>query len=262
MKRKFGLGTIFLLLLIAAVIIVAANRDAGEPATGGNGISFLDLPRNEYDRELFAEEDGFIRYEDSLVGIDVSAHQGEIDWEKVKADGVDFAIIRAAYRGYTGGSLSMDPWFKENLKGAKDAGLQVGIYFFSQAVSVEEAEEEAKFLLECLDGEKLDLPVYYDWETVQAEARTDGVTGEEATDFALKFCSIVEKAGYEAGVYFNESMGYMFFRLSDVRQYEFWLAQYQSVPDFYYDFTTWQYSAGGEVDGIGTPVDLNVRFVK
>lgn len=260
MRRTIPWGGLLLALIIVLIFAYAATQVSRKPNT--EPAVSNQLPKNEYDRDLFWEENGYIHYENSLVGIDVSSHQEEIDWKKVKADGVDFAIIRAAYRGYTNGGLSMDPWFRENLQGAKKAGLQVGVYLFSQATTMQEAEEEAAFLLECLDGQALDFPVYYDWETVEADARTDHVTGEEVTAFALQFCKTVEAAGYKAGVYFNESMGYTFLRLAQLQQYEFWLAQYQKNPDFYYDFTTWQYTADGKVSGISTPVDLNVRFVK
>lgn len=261
MKRFILWSGTVLVLLLAGVLFTACTAPKG-PAAKPEQSPFEVLQKNEYDSSLFYEEGGFIRYEDAMVGIDVSAHQDEIDWGKVKADGVDFAIIRAAYRGYTNGGISMDPYFLQNLQGAKDAGLLVGAYLFSQAVSEEEAREEAEFLLECLDGAELDLPVYYDWEPVEAEARTDGVSGTEVTAFAREFCSVVEEAGYEAGVYFNESMGYMFLYLPELQQYEFWLAQYLDAPDFYYNFTTWQYTASGEVDGIEAPVDLNLRFVR
>lgn len=248
----------FLLLLFTVVLLAACNKTIEDSVLSPLAV----LPKNEYDADAFYEEDGFLRYKDALVGIDVSAHQKEIDWERVKEDGVDFAILRVGYRGYTNGGISMDPYFLQNLDGAKTAGLQVGAYFFSQAVSEEEARQEAEFLLECLDGAELDLPVYYDWESIEAEARTDGVSGTQVTAFAREFCTLVEQAGYKAGVYFNASMGYLFLHLPELQDYEFWLAQYQAVPDFYYDFTVLQYTAEGNVDGIDTPVDLNLRFAK
>ena len=249
-------------VLLVMIFALSACTRPVPPVEHENISLFGDLPLNTYASERFYEKDGFTRYEDALIGVDVSAHQEEIDWEKVKDSGVEFAILRAAYRGYTNGGLSMDPYFLQNLKNAKAAGLQVGAYLFSQAISEEEALEEAAFLLECLGGVSLDLPVYYDWEPIEADARTDDVSGAEVTVFAKAFCAAMEEAGYDAGVYFNESMGYMFLQLSELKDYEFWLAQYKSDPDFYYDFTMWQYSADGEVDGIDAPVDLNLRFVK
>ena len=255
MKRLFALFLIFVLVLSGCGGKTPQTLDE-------NHALFSDLPVNTYDSAKFYADGEFLRYENALVGIDVSAHQGEIDWETVRADGVDFAIIRAAYRGYTNGGVSMDPYFLQNLNGAKNAGLQVGVYFFSQATSKEEAQEEADFLLQCLDGAALDFPVYYDWEPIEAEARTDDVSGADVTVFAKAFCDSVKSAGYDTGVYFNESMGYLFLHLSELGDYEFWLAQYKNAPDFYYDFTIWQYSSDGEVAGIKTPVDLNLRFAK
>src|SRR5699024_10816934 len=130
--------------------------------------------------------------------IDVSSHQGEIDWQKVATSGVEFVFIRLGYRGYgSEGTLNLDPYFKQNLAGAKAAGLKVGIYFFSQAISVEEAREEAQFVLSYLAGTQLDYPVVYDWEPISgASARTDGLDSVTLTDCAITFCETVAQAGY------------------------------------------------------------------
>ncbi len=262
MKRTITWGMLLLAMLIASVAAMVSENKTEKTHVTPELPAFGDLPRNTYDSDLFYTENGFIRYGDALVGIDVSAHQGDIDWQSVKNAGVDFAIIRVGYRGYTSGGISMDPKFSQNLQGAKEEGLSVGAYFFSQATTEMEAAEEAAFALECLDDAKLDLPVYYDWEPVETEARTDDVTGAQVTKFAQAFCNVITDAGYEAGVYFNESMGYGFLDLSELADYDFWLAQYLDAPDFYYDFAMWQYSSSGEVPGIEHPVDLNLRFIK
>lgn len=258
-----------LILILAATMLCtmlfACRKQPAVLHTTPSAIpNWSEVPKNEYDAALFrTEENGFIRYgEGSLVGVDVSAHQKEIDWEKVRQAGVDFAVLRAAYRGYTGGGLNMDPYFQKNFKAAKAAGLQVGVYLFSQAISVEEAVEEAEFLLEILDGEMLSLPVYFDWEYVEAESRTQNMGSSEVTAFAQAFCSKIEEAGYEAGVYFNQSLGYLVLNLSRLTDYAFWLAEYQSVPNFNFDFGLWQYTSSGTVPGIEGDVDLNVLFPK
>ena len=227
--------------------------------------AFPGIPRNELDDELFSEERGYLRYDGdrSLVGVDVSAHQGEIDWKAVRESGVEFAIIRAAYRGYTEGGLHVDPMFYQNLDGARGAGLLVGAYVFSQAISAEEAAEEAQFVIDCLAGEKLELPVYFDWEYVSAKkSRTQYVGSSVVTAAAETFCAAVEEAGYRAGVYFNKSLGYTVLNLNKVKDYEFWLASYQPKLDFYFAVDMWQHTDSGKVPGISTVVDLNILLPK
>ena len=254
----------------AAVIIAFATRrptpapPAPEsPAQPAETVLFPDVPRNTYDKNQFRYENGYLTYlNGSVLGVDVSSHQEQINWQKVKNAGVDFAIIRAAYRGYTGGGLNVDPWFRANLEGAAAAGLRIGVYVFSQAVSVEEAREEAQLVLECLDGAPLDLPVFFDWEYVEEQSRTALITGPEITEFAMAFCSEIENAGYRAGVYFNVSLGYTALDLSKIKEYDFWLAQYQDAPDFLLDFGYLQYTDSGAVPGIHGNVDLNLMFLK
>ena len=195
-------------------------------------------------------------------GIDVSAYQGTIDWERVKADGIDFVFLRLGYRGYAEeGTLNEDEKFEENLKGAKDAGLKVGVYFFSQATTQEEAKEEAAFVKKLLGKTKLDLPVIYDPERISAEeARTDEITGKDFTAFALAFCGKIEKAGYKVGIYSNMYWEAFEFDLAQLEKYPIWYADYEDTPQTPYRFTFWQYSEEGTVDGIDGPVDLAVSY--
>lgn len=225
------------------------------------------LPRNHYLFDGFIQEDGRIRYEDdtyiSKAGIDVSYYQGNINWEKVAATDIAYAIIQLGYRSYEDGSVFEDRNFRTYLDGARAAGLEVGVYFFSQALSEEEAVEEAEFVLDTLAGTELDYPVFFDWEPISfAEARTDGVTGDVITACAKAFCETIEQGGYEAGVYFNQVDIYEVIDYSAVEEYEIWLAQYHDRPEMIYDFTYWQYTDSGKVDGIDIIVDLNIHFVK
>ena len=205
------------------------------------------MPLNSYDREAFSvDEKGRVTYEkdsrQARTGIDVSTHQKDIDWQAVAADGIDFAILRLGRRGYTEGGLFLDEAFEQNLHGALDAGLEVGVYFFSQAVTPEEAEEEADYILEVLDGQALSFPVAFDWETISGdEARTDGLTGTVMTRCAAAFCKRIEAAGYRPAVYFNRTQGYLHYDLRELVEYGLWLAEYDTVPDFYYHFYLWQY---------------------
>ena len=227
-----------------------------------------DVPVNSYDADAFYQEDGRIYYESDTVetrtGIDVSVYQGDIDWEAVKNDGIDFAIIRLGFRGYgESGSMNLDRNFTANLEGAIAAGLDVGVYFFSQAITVKEAAEEAEFVLEYLDGYDLTYPVVFDWEVIGTEsARTYGLDTETLCACANTFCSMVEEAGYEAMIYLTSYAGYIKYDLSQVMEYDFWFAQYSDTPDFYYDFQMWQYSSTGSVDGISGDVDLNLQLIQ
>ena len=220
---------------------------------------------NPYDREAFVVENGFLTYTGdaaSSVGIDVSAHQGLIDWDRVAAAGVDFAMIRAGYRGYTQGGIYQDPYFTYNITHALRAGLDVGIYFYSQATAPEEAREEALQTLAWVEGYDITYPVVFDWERVSGEnSRTDQVSGQTITACAQVFCSLVEEAGYTAMTYGSPSKVGDDLDLSQLSQYGFWLAHYTigwRPTGFTYHFDMWQYSSSGAVDGIDGRVDLNL----
>lgn len=228
----------------------------------------FDIPDNRLDPKGFAaEEDGFIRYKEASLGIDVSEFQGEIDWYAVKAAGVDFAIIRCGYRGMTQGLLTQDKYFEQNLTEAKNAGLKRGVYFFSQAVTAGEAEAEADYIIEQLDGEKLEYPVVFDWEDpVPSEElpedtlRALNCSGETVTECARAFCERIKKAGYIPCVYFNKHQAYNFYNLERLKDYDFWYADYNPVPALCYEFRTWQYSDQGKLPGIEVTVDLDLCF--
>lgn len=199
----------------------------------------------------------------ALTGIDVSSHQGEIDWAAVAGDGIEFAMLRVGSRGYSQGALNADKLFEQNYTGAVENGLQAGAYFFSQAVSVEEAEEEAQFVLELLNGRALDLPVVFDWEQItEDEARTDGVDSETVTACALAFCQCIEEAGYRSAFYFNATLGYLQYDFAQLSQLDAWYAQYNGDwPEFAYAFDLWQYSNTGSVAGIAGNTDLDLYFL-
>lgn len=224
------------------------------------------MPLNPYDKDAFSiDEKGRVTYEKNgrraRAGIDVSTHQKDIDWQAVAEDGVDFAILRLGHRGYTEGGLFLDQTFEQNLRGALDAGLDVGVYFFSQAVTPEEAEEEADYILNVLDGQELAFPIAFDWESIPGdEARTDRLDGAMVTRCAAAFCKRIEDAGYRPAVYFNQTQGYLHYDLRELTDYELWLAEYDTIPDFYYHFDLWQYSHTGRVDGIRGDVDLDLAF--
>ncbi|MGI5970748.1 MAG: glycoside hydrolase family 25 protein [Oscillospiraceae bacterium] len=227
-------GTLFVLL--AAIIAVLSF-----------GPGRAELPPPQFSRAL----------PEGTQGIDVCSYQGEIDWEVVANSGIGFALLRIGYRGYSEGGLYIDEYFEKNFDGAVAAGLDVGVYFFSQALSDEEAKEEADFVLGILAGRPLGLPVCFDWE-VAAEGRTGGA-GNNLTSRADAFCKKIAQSGYTPCVYFNLRQlmsSYDFGRLSYCER---WMAAYDFNPDIS-QLNMLQYSESGSVPGIDTPVDLNLRF--
>lgn len=226
---------------------------------------YEDLPLNMLAAEDFYAGDGLVHYTGgeytALRGIDVSEHQLEIDWQAVAQSGVNFAMIRAGYRGFSEGGLFEDAYFRQNIEGAISNGIEAGIYFFSQATTVEEAKEEAEFLLELLKDYEISFPVAFDWENIGTEpARTDNVGSGVLTDCAVAFCEKVKAAGYDAAVYLYRYTGYYLYELPKLGDYILWVGAIGDYPDFYYRHDIWQYSVTGTVDGIETEVDLNLAF--
>ncbi len=197
-------------------------------------------------------------------GVDVSSWQRQIDWKKVAADGITFAFIRVGYRGYVTGEICEDSWFETNIKGALAAGLKVGVYFFSQAISAKEAVEEAEFVLSKIRNYRVTLPVVFDWENISGSAaRTDNLSKSVLNDCAAAFCSRIKQAKYEPCVYFGANKGLLSYDLSRLKDYTFWFARYESdTPRFYYGFSFWQYSSTGKVSGINGYADRDLCFVK
>ena len=155
-----------------------------------------------------------------------------------------------------------DTYFEQNLEGAIDAGLDVGVYFFSQAIDEQEAREEARFVLDKISGYLLAFPVFFDWEKIGSEARSDTMDLASLTIVTDTFCTEIRNAGYQAGLYFNQQLGYEELHLPSLQTYTFWLAEYNDTPSFAYHFDLWQYSASGTVDGIEGDVDLNLAFFR
>lgn len=219
-----------------------------------------------YDTSLFRSEDGRVYYDDERFsvryGIDVSEYQGKIDWARVAADGVDFAMIRAGYRGYSLGKLTEDSCFRYNIENALANGLDVGIYFFSQAVSVEEALEEFDFMMELIDGYEIRFPIVFDWEPISIKgARTYTYDIKVVDACVAAFCDAVAQAGYTPMTYFNPAMAYLKHDMTLLDGYAAWLANYADIPNYIYDYQMWQYSSSGSVDGINARVDLDIAFV-
>lgn len=219
------------------------------------------------DAHIVTQENGIRSYAPggetaSLLGVDVSSYQGEINWKKVKDAGVDYAMIRMGYRGYGTGSIRLDDRYEANISGAAAADIPVGVYFYSQAVTVEEAEEEAAFVLKKLANYDLAYPVVFDMEEVDDDdARTNALTQKERTDITIAFCEKIKAAGHTPMVYGNIRWMIMHLDLARLEAYDKWFAQYFKQPFFPYAFSMWQYTSSGSIDGIPGPVDLNIGLV-
>ncbi len=217
--------------------------------------------RNPYDRNDFQyNRHNYLLLQnlDSSPGVDVSAFQGDINWKRVAASGIEFAIIRLGYRGYESGKLVEDEYAKANLTGAKDAGLKIGAYFFSQALDIQEAQEEIDFMLAILGEQYLDMPIILDWEIPTADARSANMDARTLTDIQLYFCQKMEELGYQPMIYFNWHQSENLYYLHELEGAPFWLALYQDRMTYPWKVEMWQYSDRGRVPGIQGNVDLNV----
>ena len=196
----------------------------------------------------------------SHKGIDVSSHQGKIDWEAVAQDGVEFAFIRVGFRGYGTGKLVEDEMFEKNIEGAAAAGIKVGAYLFSQAVTSEELLEEADMVLRKLAPYRLDCPVVFDVEKVSGTARMNELSVEERTELTKLFCETVAAAGYKPMIYHNTEGGALMLDLTQLEEYDKWYACYSDQMFYPYEYKVWQYTDKGSVQGIETAVDMNISF--
>lgn len=281
-KQKIVLCSIilFLVAFISAVIIiinvlVSASRPVNVIREIESEVEEVDeyntnAPFHTYDFKNIVDKYGFKYYYDnsglqkSKLGIDVSYAQKEIDWQKVKSAGIDFAIIRLGYRGYETGNLHTDEFFEVNVSNAINAGIEVGVYFFSQAVSVSEAREEAEYVLTRIKDKNITYPVVFDWEVItEAPARTDSITSDVLSECALEFCSVIESAGFKPMIYASLNLlrsRYDKYNIDMISKYDLWLAEYKDHPDYPYDFKMWQYTNEGKIDGIDFATDLNMYF--
>ena len=227
-----------------------------------------DVPKHDYDLSKFIHDGSKLSYADDRysyrLGIDVSHHQGNIYFSKVKAAGYDFVFLRIGYRGYgEAGTINADKKFSEYYQQAKAAGLDVGVYFFAQAINEQEAEEEADFVIKTLKGYSLDLPVVYDPESILDDvARTDNVSGEQFTKNTIAFCQKISDAGYEPMVYSNMLWEAFEFDMRQISNYPIWYADYEALPQTPYAFSYWQYSNEGTVDGVAGAVDMDIELKK
>lgn len=225
------------------------------------------LKKNSFVQKNFIRDDkGFLTYQEkntiiSYKGIDVSRYQGNINWKEVKEDEIDYAMIRLGYRGYGTGQIVEDECAKANLAGANEAGIKAGVYFFSQAVTKEEAVEEAEYVLDMIKKYKIDYPVVFDTEEISGDtSRTETLTAKERTDIAIAFCERIKDAGYTPMIYANIKWFTTALELERLEAYDKWFAYYDDVLYFPYHICMWQYADSGKVAGIAGNVDINISF--
>lgn len=237
-------------------------------ASGGQ-YHFVPINRELRQSQLVQEnvnvlENGEIQYMSgeqiiSHKGIDVSKHQGDIDWEQVAQDGVEFAFVRVALRGYGTGKLVEDEYFDRNVQGAQAAGIKTGVYIYSQAITEEELLEEAQLVLDKVAPYNLECPIVFDVERVAgANGRMNNLSLEERTNLTLLFCQTIEAAGYTPMIYHNTEMGALMIDVETLEDYDKWFASYSETLYYPYEYKIWQYSQSGRVAGINTEVDLNI----
>jgi len=229
-----------------------------------------EIPRNSYNSDGFKIDDGFMAYfnEDgekiSHLGIDVSYHQKSIDFEQLKTTPVEFMMVRCGYRGYTEGGLIQDEKFEEYAQACNDNDIALGVYFFTQAITEEEAIAEADYVINLISKYNISYPVAFDTEYVQdREARTNlaELTPEQLSRICIAFCERIREAGYYPIIYASENWMRRSLDLTLLTEYDFWAPQYLEKNDFLYDFTIWQYTEKGSIAGISEEVDLNVSMI-
>ena len=235
------------------------------PELATNDFSYEDLSypvlneeTGDYEGDVtLAESAGM----DTRKGIDVSKFQGKINWKKVANDGIDFAYMRLGYRGYGSGKIVLDETFEYNIEKSTAAGLDVGVYFFTEAVNEKEAVEEAEFVLENLEDYKVDLPIVLDVEeSASSDSRTKDLTKEDRTKAVIAFCERIKEAGHEVMIYGNTKSLMVMMDNEKLEDYDKWFAYYKYPLRFPYKMKMWQYTSSGTVDGIDGGVDINIMF--
>lgn len=227
------------------------------------------LTKNTYDFTNMSETANLRKYTDngkkiSYVGVDISKHNGTVNFRSMKAAGIDYVMIRLGARGYSTGQLSLDDNFVENIEDAIDAGLDIGIYFYSQAVTLEEATQEVNFVVQNLTPykEHINYPVAFDMESVPNDkARIDGLSREDKTAISAAFLSGIQAAGYIPMLYGNKEWLIKNIDLAQLQNYDVWLSEDEDIPDYPYQYTMWQYTTTGVLNGITGDANLNLCFV-
>lgn len=227
------------------------------------------LTKNTYDFKNLSENANLRKYTDngkkiSRVGVDISKHNGKVNFNSIKAAGVDYVMLRLGARGYSTGQLSLDDNFVENMEAAVEAGLDIGVYFYSQAISQDEVVQELNFVIQNLEPYRANItyPVAFDMENVANDkARIDGLSRDDKTAIAVTFLSGIQTAGYVPMVYGNKEWLIKNIDLTKLQDYDVWLSQEQDIPDYPYQFAMWQYTTTGVLNGVTGDASLNLCFV-
>lgn len=244
---------------------LVTNRDGSQEWVLINSY----LKKNTYDFTRLEEKNGLKKYVDggktlSYLGADLSKYNGDVNFASMKAAGVDYVMIRVGSRGYNTGKITLDEKFNDYIKGASEAGLQIGVYFTSQAISQEEASQEADFVLQNLAPYQASItyPVAFDMEfAANDEARIDGLRTADRTAIATTFLDKIKNAGYIPMVYGNKEWLIKEVDMTGLQQYDVWLSQEEEAPDYPYQFTMWQYTTDGVLNGVPGDVGLDISFV-
>lgn len=227
------------------------------------------LTKNTYDFTNLSESADLKKYTEngkkiSYVGVDISKHNGSVNFRSLKAAGIDYVMIRLGARGYSTGQLSLDDNFAENMEAAVEAGLDIGIYFYSQAINQEEAVQEVNFIVQNLEPYRANItyPVAFDMENVSNDkARIDELTRDDKTAITDSFLSGIQAAGYIPMIYGNKEWLIKNIDLAKLQNYDIWLSQDEDIPDYPYQFAMWQYTTTGVVNGVKGDANLNICFV-
>lgn len=225
---------------------------------------------NPYNTENFRIDNGFMAYFDengekiSHLGCDLSYHNKYVNFDELAASGCEFVMLRCGYRGYSAGGLAKDEKFEQYASEAERVGLKLGVYFFTQALTVEEAEEEAEYTLKLIENHKISYPVAFDTEYIDDESARSNkteISDELRTEIITTFCEKIKEAGYYPMIYASENWIRRYMNVEQLRQYDFWAPQYLEENDFLYDFTMWQYTDKGSIPGVKGEVDLDISMV-
>lgn len=248
--KRYGITLALLILLSSTTLLLSGCSEYVSPYN-------FDNLKNEQGRFSYYEEGNLV----SQTAVDVSDLQGKIDWERVSEDGIDFAMIRLGRRGYTEGNIYLDNYYYENVSGVQSEGMPFGVYFFSQAITEDEAIEEANFVIKHLSGSGISYPVVFDHEPVEsADGRANNLSKNELTRITKAFCQKIEDAGYTPMIYGN-AFDIERLNLNDLKGIDIWYAEYESSqPTGQFDFVMWQYSSTANVSGINTQADLSILF--
>ena len=229
-----------------------------------------EMLRNSYNPDNFVIEDGFMAYYNdegekiSHVGVDLSYHNDKVNWDELANSPVEFVMLRCGYRGYTEGGIVNDEKFEQYAKAANEHGLKLGVYFFTQAITEEEAIVEAEHVIKLIEDYDISYPVAFDTELIDdEEARTNqaDLSKEDLSKICIAFCERIKEAGYYPMIYASENWCRRRLDMTMLTDYDFWAPQYLEENDFIYDFTIWQYTESGAAPGIEGPCDLNVSMV-